>query len=644
MPTLIREHTCTGPTIQRDHPNLPAPPRRSADIGKALSPLRLARFRAVLEDYPLEAWATEVLDYVEYGFTCRPDIPPDVLARLPRAPLAPLPMSPTIRTDVRAYIQAEVERGRTAGPFSSYPTDAVFHRVGGIPGKPGKAARCIADLSATNGRANGLSVNDVCPAPAFKAASFSKLWHFLKHNGWREEIWLGLRDVESAYRHVALHPDIAYLFWYEFDGAYYNNTCCSFGWTPSGYAWDLIGQVLDWARSRERGCDAASYRLLLQVDGESRDAGSSRYVDDVTVVAFTKDACNDHLAHCDYSMDFLGAPVAHSKNIQACTRMISLGIGIDTIQKIVFLGRDKAAKIIATAADFLRQGHVSPKNMEKLIGKLRAASAVIPAAAHATHLLGVHARVNKIGAHASTTNLPISEGAKSELRWWIRIMRTQDGITESAALSSQEPTFVRSYARPRCPLQLHWTTRPYGYLWAWTRDGITLPDGTIRDLETNELEVDAFGTGHWGAAGLGPTAAESLRVFTRVIAWAAIQLSPGSTLIVHCDETNPKVAWHAIRGRTPPSYRGRPGSTQRDEDNARRAAFSSAAMGIWHTVTAQSISLQPGQTVATPGVTPDTTEDEATVHDIIMHSRRPPRGTRTRIALRHLPIPAAPHT
>ena len=559
--------------------SLAEPPALSAELGLAPSTLSADGFETILHDYPDQKWAQDTINGIRTGFSCELDA--SHISLMPRDPnVRNLPMDADATRAAIAYVNAQCKAGLMAGPFSRPAPDAIVSRIGAIPPKaPGKAHRVIFDLSTPGPGEHGISVNEATSSPSFKAASFKKIWRWLKKTG-NESIWMGTQDVRSAYRHIAIAPHLLRFFWFRLLDGFYCDKAASFGWKESGYLWDRVGQVLDWARSREIGSAAASGRLLDQI-GATRDAGSSRYVDDIGSLAFSQEACDDHMGLSARGMDIAGVTRATEKDTPACQRIKYLGVGVDSTQKFIFIPREKAARIADIMRGVLAANRLDRREAESLAAKCFAVACVIPAAAFASHHIREagkgHHRINKRGSK-------ISPAMRSELNWWLTLLTTQDS-TEGGP----EP-FVRSFAPSVNNCELHWASSAEGYVWGWIQ--------TTNRTDDDDLSctLKAYGHDRWADTTEPGRTGENISLFTRATAWACNASPRGGNIRVHIAEEGPQECiWEICAGRTPKhSTSSRKPAIRAAMDN-RRAIIAEGARALWTVCAAKCIDIHFGE-------------------------------------------------
>ena len=419
------------------------------------------------------------------------------------------------------------------------------------------------------------STTSATQAPSFTTCTFKKIGQFLQQSS-QFDVWMGLQDAKSAYRHVPIAPRLFRLFWFEYDGAYYCDLCCAFGWRPSGYAWNLVGRVLDWSTNRSSRGGAGP---LLEV-GRSLSAASSRATDDLFYGAISREACSKIMDLGRATMKVGGITNATEKEILPTQRLIVLGVGIDTRLGFLFVTHEKVTRTLALVQAALSADSISPKGAKSLAAKLAALDHVIIAARFFTHHLALIGRAPSDSHHGAT---PIPYEARQELRWWAGLFsnhRPGGGSEVQAQPGERDAAFIRYFAPARKAVDLIFACDPtFGWLWG------------VRDRAQSDVCI-GYGRGTWSVA-----ASETYRstdIFARVLD----QLSTNFGHIIGRGETLFVCTFNAahlravLRGTFLPTFRGTPGSNARARHDRIKSRTAISAAHLWSAAARACIHLR----------------------------------------------------
>ena len=235
------------------------------------------------------------------------------------------------KTELWNKVLKEVQEKRYAGPFEQVPFDHYIQSpIGLVPKDHGKKTRLIFHLSYPRG--SGLSVNENTPDSLTKV-SYPDLDHAVQlclAEG--QGCHLGKSDFTSAFRHLP----IAKKFWCYLvmkaqhpltnQWFYFVDKCLPFGASISCALFQAFSDAIAFILKKKSGKDNVNY------------------LDDFLFAAFFKYLCDGQIDLFLTVCKSINFPVSLDKTFWGCTRMVFLGILLDTVHQLVCLPTDKILK------------------------------------------------------------------------------------------------------------------------------------------------------------------------------------------------------------------------------------------------------------------------------------------------------------
>ena len=225
------------------------------------------------------------------------------------------------------YLANEVSLGRVAGPFSSPPFPNLHvSSFGVIPkkGQPGKW-RLIVDLSSPG----GLSVNDGIDPDEFTLQYITVDQIIRMISSYGLGALIATFDVEAAYRNIAVHPSDRYLLGMRWHKHYYVDLALPFGLRSAPYIFNSVADMVEWILLNPHNLSA-----LLH------------YLDDfITAGPPDTNQCAENLATSIAVCRSLGLPLHPDKCIGPSTRLVVLGIELDSVAQVARLPPDKLSAL-----------------------------------------------------------------------------------------------------------------------------------------------------------------------------------------------------------------------------------------------------------------------------------------------------------
>ena len=307
------------------------------------------------------------------------------------------------KTELWNKVMNEVKEKRYAGPFANIPyqNNYIQSPIGLVPKDGGRKTRLIFHLSypRKDKHSKQLSVNANTPEhmmsvqyPSFDDAI--KLCNHLcaKNTGLQTPCYLGKSDMSSAFRHFA----IAIRFWRYLimkarnpvDRKYYFfvDKCMPFGAAISCSHFQRFSNAV-----------AHVIKCISKADNVN-------YLDDYLFGAILRNFCNSQLQLFIDTCDRLKFPISMEKTVWASTRIVFLGLLIDTVLRMVFIPMDKIQKALTMVNWMMRKRTVTIKQLQSLTGFLNfLCKCVVPGRAFNRRLYSLATCGMKDNLHVNVT-------------------------------------------------------------------------------------------------------------------------------------------------------------------------------------------------------------------------------------------------
>ena len=377
---------------------------------------------------------------------------------------------------VRQKIQAEIEKGRVAGPFINHPIKTLrVSPIGLVPKKEPNQFRLIHHLSYPPGN----SLNDFIDPKlcSVQYTRFDEAIHMIQDLG--KGCLLGRSDVKSAFRLLPVLPMAFDQLGFMFDGQYYFDKAMPFGCSISCQTWELFATFIEFAVVRQSPVG----KLL-------------HYLDDYL---FGGKRGTNHCAHImsvfHEKLDTLGVPVASEKIEGPTTKLCFLGFELDSEEMVIRIPMQKIEEIRAKIKDIMKKKKCTLKQMQSLIGSLNfACRAIIPGRPFCRRL------INAIcGLTQPHHRLRITLGMQEDLKLWQTFFDEYNGISvfhERFWVSSDElELFTDSAGNPNLGFGTYFAGK-----WAyapWPKSWVEL--GITEDITVLEMFPILVSLHIWGA-------------------------------------------------------------------------------------------------------------------------------------------------
>jgi len=326
-----------------------------ASISLVKSPLTdcLGEWRERLRTHPDQHFAGYILSGLESGFRVGFDYHHELLPAKHNMPSA-LEHSEV----VERYLGEERAAGRILGPLDKNRTPRLqVNRFGVIPkGRASGKWRLITDLSFPDGG----SMNDgisppLCTLTYTSVDRVARAAHQLGPGA-----LLAKADIKSAYRLVPVHPEDRLLLGMQWKGEYFVDAMLPFGLRSAPKVFTAVADALEWC-VRRRGV-----------------IGIDHYLDDFIIVAPPGSSrCQSYMSIFEEECAALGVTLAPEKKEGPATRLVFLGIEVDTVAGTLSLPGDKLAQLRQEIDNWLHRRACQRRELESLVGVLQNAAKVI---------------------------------------------------------------------------------------------------------------------------------------------------------------------------------------------------------------------------------------------------------------------------
>ena len=367
-----------------------------------VSPLNVSRFTLDLAGHPDRQAVTYVLEGLQHGF--RLGFQPVCRLKPTQKNKPSAFQNPEVIDD---YLAFEVARGRVAGPFPSPPLPNLqVSSFGVIPkkGQPGKW-RLIVDLSSPHGS----SVNDGIDPDEFSMhyIHLDQIINMIAKHGLGA--LMAKFDVEAAYRNIAVHPDDRYLLGMKWRGQFFVDLALLFGLRSAPYIFNSVADLVEWIIRNRYGV-----------------ADLMHYLDDfITAGPADSLLCSQNLQTSLAVCRSLGLPLHPNKCIGPSTRLVVLGIELDSMDQTARLPAEKLMALQELIQSWRTRRWCNTRQLESLIGHLHHAAKVVwPGRTFLRRMLDLLCCFR-------TRDHPIrlSSEFRLDLQWWHDFLTSWHGVS-----------------------------------------------------------------------------------------------------------------------------------------------------------------------------------------------------------------------
>lgn len=364
----------------------------------ACTPIKVPALSKYLAKYPIRENALELLEGFQFGFK--------LCYEGPRRPYNcnNLKSLKLLTTEAIQLVNKEINMGRVAGPFPYSPLHNLrLSPIGMVPKKDG-TFRLIHHLS----HPAGDSVNDYIDHKycSVRYTPFEEALEMLEKLG--SGALMARLDVKSAFRLLPVHPSDFQLLGYKINDYIYIDKCMPFGCSVSCAKFEKFASFLEWVLKTL----CQSYNVV-------------HYLDDFLLAGLPgTQECHYLVSKFTSLCDELGVPLAHDKTLGPTTKLVFLGLEIDTVAETVSIPLDKLGQLRHQLNYFLYRKKVTLSEIQSLTGLLNFCIRAIPAG---------RAFVRRL--YDATTGLSkpyhkrrVSLEMKQDIQMWLVFLESFNGI------------------------------------------------------------------------------------------------------------------------------------------------------------------------------------------------------------------------
>lgn len=300
-------------------------------------------------------------------------------------------------------INKEIDLGRIAGPFTEKPISNLRLNPVGVVPKSNGGWRLISHLSSPLGE----SVNDFID-PNLCSVSYSRFDDVIeKIQKLGKSTQLGKKDISSAFRLLPLYPGDFCLTGFTLLGKYYIDKCLPMGCSISCALFEKFATFLQWALQKKSGLNTVDH-----------------YLDDFIFLGRPgTDECSLLMKEFDNLCASLGVPLAVEKEEGPVTKLIYLGLGIDTEEFKIYIPEEKLCKLKIQLNHALTRSKITLKELQSLAGSLAFCSKALPSArAFNRRFYGAMSGVSK-----PYHFIRVSRGMKEDIQVWLSFLDKFNG-------------------------------------------------------------------------------------------------------------------------------------------------------------------------------------------------------------------------
>lgn len=300
-------------------------------------------------------------------------------------------------------ISSEISLGRIMGPFDEKPISTLRLSPVGVLPKTSGLWRMIIHLSYPRDN----SVNDHIDEShcTVQYTSFDNIIRMISELG--RGALLAKMDIKSAFRLLPVYPGDFDLLGFKFLGKYYIDKCLPMGCAISCSIFEKFSSFLHWL-----------------IEYRTKHSTLDHYLDDF-IFAGPRDTpvCKDLMNGFTAISAELGIPIAKEKTMGPTSRIVVLGLEIDSINMIIRIPADKLQEISQLIVKALERHKLTCRELESLVGKLSFfCKAVRPGRAFLRRFYDIMKTVKKPHHY-----IRINSCLKEDFNMWLSILETFPG-------------------------------------------------------------------------------------------------------------------------------------------------------------------------------------------------------------------------
>ena len=315
---------------------------------------------------------------------------------------------------ITAIIADDVASGKKAGPFDTSPFDFMsISPLGAVPKAGSSAVRVIHDLSYPR---HCDSINEHIVDLSYHNSRFDDAANHVMKVG--AGALLVKLDVLSAYKQIVVREVDWPLLGFKWNGKFYYDRTLPFGLRSSCRKWELFATAL--------------HRFMMD---DLNIPHVEHYVDDFLLIIPKHDGLSRPLPeeHRDNALalcERLGMPMSPKKTEGPTTKLVFLGIELDTIAMEARLDDKRMASLKGLLSIWGEKTHATLKELQSLTGILSFAAQVVRTGR--TYLRGIIDHAIAVSKSGRTSKylavkplIPLS--VRADIEWWTDFLADFNG-------------------------------------------------------------------------------------------------------------------------------------------------------------------------------------------------------------------------
>lgn len=366
------------------------------------------RWMEMLQNYPDRQWAYRLVHDIIYGVDIGfIGVRLQTVTGTTRKTSTDRTQSAAIDQDIEKELKAKRIIGPYAkSPWKHYHSSPIF--TVSKKGNPGKL-RVVHHLSYPRNR--NLSVNDWIKDWPCVLGRFNQAVKMVCELD--RDCYMAKMDIKAAYRLIAVRPADWPLLAFTWREKIYFHTTLPFGLRSSCHIWERYATAANWMLNHE-----LSTRRVMH------------YVDDWFMAAETAAECEAMMGRVEQLFGELGLTIATEKTVGPTTRMVFLGIQIDSEAMTISLDEERVAAISKLLETWQLNSNCSLQQLQSLIGTLSFAACVV---AHGRtfieQLRALEQQHRQIADRDDESLITITNECRQDVEWWHSFLHRWNGIS-----------------------------------------------------------------------------------------------------------------------------------------------------------------------------------------------------------------------
>lgn len=220
-------------------------------------------------------------------------------------------------------------------------------------------------------------------------------------------------DIKAAYRLIPIRTDDWPLLGMCWNNQLYFHTTLPFGLKSSCHLWERYATAAEWI-----------------VKHHFKINNIIHYVDDTFTAEKGRDECQHNLNQIQTAFNLLGLTIATEKTVSPTTKLVFLGVQIDSEEMSISMDSSKLSDTIKLLTQWSVRATCSQKQLQSLIGRLSWAANVV---AHGRTFIQSlrfteHDHLH-ITNYEDESMIIINEEAHDDIIWWLTFVQHWNGVS-----------------------------------------------------------------------------------------------------------------------------------------------------------------------------------------------------------------------